>query len=87
MSLLFPVVMGAAASGLHDGELDAITRWVLLSGAILILLAPLYLLLLGLAHAHLLAVPVILLLWGYSRATGIWLVGFSARVHPSRVEI
>jgi len=83
MSLLFPVVLAAAAAGLHDGELDAITRWVLLSSAILILLAPLYLLLLGLAHAHLLAVPVILLLWGYSRASRTWSFGLARAAHSA----
>ena len=83
MSLLFPVVLGAAAAGLHDGKLDAITRWVLLSGAILILLAPLYLLLVGLAQVHLLGVPVILLLWGFSRARKAWLVGLTGLTHSA----
>jgi hypothetical protein len=72
MSLLFPIVMRAANAGLYDNELDAGTRRPLLLGAAALLFAPLYLLLIRMELVNLLAVGLLLLAWGFARATKIW---------------
>jgi len=72
MSLLFPVVLLAANTGLYDAELDAISRGPLLLGAGVLLYAPLYFVLMRKGQMNLLAVPVMLLAWGFARAVKVW---------------
>ena len=73
MSLLFPVVLYAANSGWYDRELDVRTRGILLLGSALLLCAPLYLVLARHGQVNLLAVAVLVLVWGYSRTIRVGL--------------
>ena len=72
LSLVCPVVLLAAGSALHDADLDASTRRILLLGAGGLLFAPLYLLLMWKARLNLMAIFPILLLWGYGCALKKW---------------
>jgi len=72
MSMLFPVVLQAANVGAWDRELDPTTCRVLLLGALGLWFTPLYLLLIWKAQLNLMAIFLLLLLWGYSRAVKVW---------------
>ncbi len=81
LSLLFPVVLGAASMGLHCLELDATTRRMLLMGAAALMFSPLYLLLLAGARLNLMAVGLLLLALGFARAIKIWRSWETIAVH------
>jgi len=72
LSLLLPVVLRSCIVGLHDHGLDLVTRWTLLMGAGVLLYSPLYLWLVEKAHLNLMAVAVLLLVWGLARAIRTW---------------
>ncbi len=85
LSLLFPIVLRAANTGLHDRELDTTTRWTLMLGAASLLYTPLYPLLIAKAQLNLMAVAVLLLAWGFARATRTWQSGetIAEHAHPA----
>jgi hypothetical protein len=72
LSLLLPVVLRSANTGLQNRELDATTRWSLMLGSAALLCAPLYLLLIAKGQLNLIAVPELLLASGLARAIKIW---------------
>jgi len=72
LSFLVPMVLLAANSGLQDRGLGTPTRGVLLLSAGALLCAPLHLLLIGRGRVNLMAIPVLVLVWGYASAIRMW---------------
>jgi hypothetical protein len=72
LSFLVPIALLAANSGLQDRGFSAHTRSALLLGAAALLCAPLHLLLIGKMKVNLMAVAVLVLLWGYASAIRTW---------------
>jgi glycosyl transferase family 87 len=75
LSLLLPVVLLAAGSIWEDRELDSSTRRILLCSTAALMFPPLYLLLMTGARLNLMAVAVLGLAWGLSRAIKSWAGG------------
>jgi hypothetical protein len=72
LSLTLPVVLVAARAIWEDVELDSATRRILLCGTAALMFPPLYLLLILAVRLNLMAVAVLCLAWGLSRAIKTW---------------
>lgn len=72
LSLLLPGVLRATRTGVDDPGLDLRARQALLISAGALLLTPLYFLLVGYARLNLMALALLLLAWGWTRASRIW---------------
>jgi hypothetical protein len=75
LSLLLPVILAAAGSIWEDRELDSSTRRILLCSTAALMFPPLYLLLIIATRLNLMAVAVLCLAWGLSRAIRTWAGG------------
>jgi hypothetical protein len=67
LSLLLPLVLLAAQTGLRDGELSATTRWTLVLAAAVLSYPPFFVFLHARAQLNLVALPLLWLTWGFSR--------------------
>jgi len=87
LSLLLPVVLLAAGSIWEDRELDSSTRRILLCSTAALMFPPLYLLLMVGARLNLMAVAVLGLAWGLSRAIKAWTGGEAIAPRDDAVAI